>query len=383
MNKSGEHNRIPYLANYLNENGIQAIEELGIRVKYYPYEGIYVFNYSQIDSPKTHPVVRDSRGTIMKFYGPHTGWKYIARTFERFFNYGEAPEVLDNFIFSRSSVMEKADGSMIKMWFCPDRERWFIGTRGTAYAEAENQEGKSFFDMVVDCFGNIFDFEDWASFNLDKNETHIFEFISPYNRIVTPYSKSELVYLGSVNNEYGSLTLHEDISDTSPYKCIRHAKTYDTSSIEACVDASKSLPDLEEGYVVRDLVSGQMVKIKSPTYVAAHHARGDYGLTPKTCRELVVTNEIDEYLKYFPDDEQKLEPYINAWEVLECGIAIDYSDFSDIVDQKDFASKVKHLIYSGVLFKARSHKKDPVLVLHDQPKKYKMQLLEKTMEIMK
>ena len=46
--------------------GVVSLEsEFGIQVKEYPEEGLYVFNYSQIESPKMHPIVMECRGLIL------------------------------------------------------------------------------------------------------------------------------------------------------------------------------------------------------------------------------------------------------------------------------------------------------------------------------
>ncbi len=71
--------------------------------------------------------------------------------------------------------------------------------------------------------------------------------------------------------------------------------------IEECIQTSLNLKDLEEGYVIYEN-SIPIYKIKSPSYVAIHHLRGE-GLCPKKIAELILINETDEYLKYFPEDE--------------------------------------------------------------------------------
>lgn len=365
------------LLEYMNkhENPVGLIhEEFGIRVKSYD-NGFYVFNYSQIDSPKTNPVVMESRGAILKEV--HGVWTYFARPFKRFFNYGEAPDTLTDFKFERSEVMEKADGSLIKIWY--DGMNWQIATRGTAYAESENYTGELFRDLVLGSLGStVEEFQWYAQDHLTRGMTHMYELISPNNRVVTPYDKSELVYLGSVDNMTGEFSYQEWCVFCSG---MREVKTYCLNSVESCVEAAKELDGLSEGFVVRDLKSGQAVKIKSPLYVAAHHARGDYGLTPKKAAKLVVTNESDEYLKYFPEDEDKIGSVQHHWDVIKGFIHNVWNfEVSGIESQKDFAMRVKDLPYSAVMFRARSHNEDPIKVLHSMPEKYKMDLLIGWME---
>jgi hypothetical protein len=51
--------------------------------------GISKLNYDQIESAKAHPVVMECRGLILSY--PHG--EVVARSFDRFFNYGEVPVI--------------------------------------------------------------------------------------------------------------------------------------------------------------------------------------------------------------------------------------------------------------------------------------------------
>ena len=257
---------------------------------------------------------------------------------------------------------------------------WNIATRGTAYAESENYTGQVFRDMVLDAFGLTEDeFQKEADKNLYMDETHLYEFTSPDNRVVTPYKKPEMVYLGSVDNDLGDFGFTAGL-----FGNCRETKRFYLGSAEAYIEAAKELDGLQEGFVVRDLVSGQAVKIKSPLYVAAHHLRGDYGLTPKKIARLVVTNETAEYLKYFPEDSEKIEKVDHHWEVINTFIEHVWMSVRGIETQKEFAKEVVMLPYSAVLFSARKMKENPIKVLNSQSEKYKMDLLlgwmEKTIE---
>ncbi len=119
---------------FIQEHGLDALkEELGIKIKPYEDFGIVVLNYSQIDSPKTHPVVMECRGLILD----SETFQPLCRTFKRFFNFGEAPETYVDFLIENSVAYDKLDGSLIKIWYHPKTDRWYCGTRGTAFAEAD------------------------------------------------------------------------------------------------------------------------------------------------------------------------------------------------------------------------------------------------------
>lgn len=103
-------------------------EELGIRYKVYEEDGIVILDYDQIESPKTHPIVIECRSLILSY----PEFDVVSRKYDRFFNYGEAPDMYADFSFDDAVVMEKADGSLIGVYHNPKTDRWEISTRGMA-----------------------------------------------------------------------------------------------------------------------------------------------------------------------------------------------------------------------------------------------------------
>jgi hypothetical protein len=93
-------------------------------------------------------------------------------------------------------------------------------------------------------------------------------------------------------------------------------------------------------------------KVKSPIYTAIHHLRGE-GLNPKRIAELVVINEQDEYLTYFPEDKKHFTPYVMQLTETMMSAQTVLSLVSSIEDQKEFALKVKDYPFAQFLFQAR------------------------------
>ena len=350
----------------------QLTERLGIKCKL--YEDRVVLNYNQIESPKTDPIVMECRGLILAY----PSFEVMARGYDRFFNHGEAPEFTEQVDFSRSVVYEKADGSYINVYY--DGDKWCIATRGTAFAECENYSGRIFIDMVLEAFG-VEDIDKAFMQGLPIREelTFIFEFTSPENRVVTRYVEPEMVLTGVRNKLTGDYIHNSKVSLASilPVEC-RQVKTFDISTSEAALQAARELTDLQEGYVVFDPVSQQRVKIKSPTYVAVHHIRGE-GLTPKRMAHLVSCGEVDEYLNYFPEDKAQLEPYIEAYTTMLALADCTYVLFKGIEVQKDFALKVKDMVQSPIMFLAKAKDSTPSHEFNLQKDTMKVKMLLKYM----
>lgn len=356
-------------------------EDFAIKVKLYD-EGLAVLNYNQIESPKTNPIVMECRGLILD----RNSFEVVSRSFDRFFNLGEAPDTYQGFDITRATVFEKADGSLIKMYYW--NGRWHLSTRGTAFAETENYTGKLFRDLVCDAFK--IDSQDHLQELMgdtvkEVNKcTFIFELTSPENRIVTRYEKPEMVLIGIKINTQSTeeLILLDHWSKWLASKGLKNrpAKTYNFSSEESIKEAVKNLPNLEEGYVCYDPLSSKRVKIKSPAYLAVHKLRGDSIPTPKRIMALVLTREEEEYLAYFPEERQRFQPYIDSLNNLENDIKQVWEDNKEVKNQKEFALEIKHLPYASSLFQARSKQQDPVHCFFSGSESYQMKVLEKFME---
>ena len=92
--------------------------------------------------------------------------------------------------------------------------------------------------------------------------------------------------------------------------------------------------------------------------------------------QLVLINEQEEYLNYFPEDEKFFTPYVLAFVSLQWKMRETYSKFQGIAEQKEFALTVKDYPYSGVLFQARQKKKGVIEIFNEQSEPFKMKVLE-------
>lgn len=335
---------------------------LGIDIKDYPEHKMMLLDYSQIDCiKKDHPIVMECRGLIMGYDGT-----IICRPFKRFFNIGECG--IDTFDFETSIAFEKCDGSLVKIYFCPANNQWEIGTRGTAFAEGNNDFFPSFRHAILDAIGVTEEqfLIDCSCF--DKNVTRLYEYISPKNRIVTPYEKAELVALSYIDNRFGDeiVAPSASIEIYSLKWNVREVEKYYFKTQENCLDAINSLSGLKEGFVCYSTITKQRIKIKSAVYVAVHRLRGN-GLTTNTVCELVAMNEVDEYLAVFESDREKFTPALQKMLEIEHNLKKNYTTHMEIEDQKDFAIAIKDLPYSAVMFKARKDKCDVIHAFNSFP----------------
>lgn len=255
--------------------------------------------------------------------------------------------------WSKAVAHEKVDGSLIKVY--NHKGRWYVSTRGTAYAESDCMGyGVTFKELVYRALGVADDDEFQVRCRLSDlwhGFTYIFELTSVENRVVKRYEGYKLHYLAARENKSGRY-----VSDTEKETALRFGaeeiQEYRFDSVEECMNTVKNLKNLDEGYVIYQ--DGEPIcKIKSPAYVACHHIRGE-GLNPKRIMQLVLSGEEDEYLTYFPDDAEVMEPYIQAYGVMVIDLRNVYRATKHIEDQKEFAIAVAKSPFKAVLFTARS-----------------------------
>ena len=246
--------------------------------------GYILFKYSLIDSNFHEPVVQEARGIIFK----ESNWECVCHAFNKFGNWGESyVEELD---WGSTKVLEKIDGSLIRLWY---DNGWHISTNGVIDAfKAEIN------DLLYPTFGDLFlkaipsTIVDFCT-RLDKNRTYMFELVSPHNRVVIPYDNIELYYLG----ERDMITGQEYFL---PERWVKSPKVFALYSLQDVIDAAEKLPWDEEGYVCVDK-DFRRCKIKSPSYVMAHYTRNNNVITRKKLIDVILRGEVEEFCIYASD----------------------------------------------------------------------------------
>lgn len=336
-------------------------EQFAIKVKQYD-NGLVVLNYDQIDSPKFHHIADECRGLIIRFNSEISEWVVVSKAFTRFYNIGENNVYPES--YAEYDAYEKADGSLIKIYYNPIDDQYEISTRGLAFAEGDMSNGLyTFREGVLNALGMTEEeFQFTCEDLLDEYTTLIFEYIGPENRIVTRYTESALVILGSTTIDIDDPHFVFDNTYYTTTKIakyvfgdrVREAKKYSFSSKDEMGEMLSSLQDLEEGFVIQHRGTGQRLKVKSLTYLKVHRIRGDSGTpTMKDVAELVCSNEQAEFLSYFPEFKAQFNLVENVWNRLTSTANELYLEAKDIQDQKEFALKVKEHPLSGVIFTTR------------------------------
>lgn len=341
----------------IKENSLEALESLGIQVKEYPLENsekvALLLDYSQIDSPKTHPVVRECRGLVLD----KDTLEPLCRSFDRFFNYTETPCATE-FNFNDVEFVEKADGSLIRVWWWEGT--WHVSTRGTAFAQTPVRGTElTFRGLFLRALG--FSEKEFQEFfnKCPKDRTYIFELCTKENRVVVRYEEDTVKFLGSRITKTGK---HLQENPFEGFSKIQTPKKYTFEDMNECLgyvtDLEKKEGEILEGFVVyKD--GTPISKMKSPLYVKLHHMRtGDYTL--KNALWIIFDGEEAEYLAYFPSDAEWIQEAKDVvQEHLENAQEL-WKKVKGTKDRKEFALNVKNSMYSFLMFSAFNNRTNPL-----------------------
>ena len=382
------------IAKYLQTHTLDQLkEEYGIKYNIFntgKSHDLVCFSYSQIDSPKTDPIVRFSRGLVLE----KDTWKIVNYPFYRFYNFEEVFDERSKFNWDKAYATQKIDGSLISYFFYEND--WYMATRSIIGGENRITTNLySFKDLFLKAISPLSEsaFQKYLSESwLEGSVCFTFELVSEYHQIVTPYKETKMYLIGA---RY----LGEDTNDFKKYQELNINDVYNLFNsklkeiilfprVLSLVDESgkfrgfeemKSLAEagtaIDEGYVVIDWstidktsMSFPRIKVKNSAYVALHHLRSsiegeDAGISYHKILNILFKHEEDEFLSVLPqykDIFDKINSHWIAFVDYMNNITSDnkFKEFMKISKsdekqkyQKDFAlyindKKFKHIFFS-------------------------------------
>lgn len=322
-------------------------EDLGIKVYEHPVLPLVGLKYSQINSPKTNPIVRDCRGIVLEKYS----WNVVAKPFRRFFNWGEDSHN-SKFDWNNFTTTTKEDGSLMILYHY--NGRWHVNTSGSFGLGECNFSGKSWTEL-------FWEVSQINQNSLDSQLTYVFEMWTPFNKVLRFYPKSFVSLLGvfyvptcqELSMEVVG-TLARELNVPTPDA--HHFTNAD--DIVSFLRANSVNDPLFEGVVVRDC-NNERLKIKSATYLANHHLFDNGNiLNPKKMVTFVLYGN-KPMGKDFDDFPEVVKIYNEVKEQLD----LEYSKLLDLWEQcskieskKEFAAVALKSRFSGILFAMQKRK---------------------------
>lgn len=281
-----------------NEEIVSLMENLQVKVSF--EEGLVLFMYD-IRADFANPIVKNCRGIILY----RDNWDIACYPFNKFGNYHES--YADDIDWNTARVQEKVDGSIMKIWFNRLSNSWVISSNGCIFAS------KAPISAAYENFEQLFN-SAVTKVNydvLDKNNTYIFELVSPFTRVVLEYPNTDIYHIGTRNN----ITQEEIIVDIG----IKKPKEYDIHTLEDALRVVEEIcteADRHEGFVVVD-ANWRRVKIKNMFYINSHYSRGAASVTNfRKILDILDKENIEELICYAPNIAQIFKYY--DWQYYEC-----------------------------------------------------------------
>jgi hypothetical protein len=321
-----------HLIKYIKEYGLAAaIKQFGLTCKV--YENKILLKYDMIESPLHFPETQEARGIVLE----KDTWKVMSLAFKKFFNSGEPnAHKID---WASAIVQEKLDGSLIQLYFDWHKREWCAGTSGLAEGEGEvNNKPNTTFSQL---FWETADKVGMDKTLLDPRRMYVFELTTPYNIVVKPHGTSTITLLtirDTINlleyDYYTTCILGKQLG-------VPVVKAFDFKDMDAQALAKtlEGMPYDNEGYVVVDK-NFNRVKIKNPTYLAAHHLKSSTAFYK--IMVIVKTNEVDEFIATFPERNDEIYSLKEQYDSLKVILKqihneLNYPNDSSKEEKKRFA----------------------------------------------
>lgn len=325
--------------------------ELGIRVARHESLPLVILNYHQLDSPKVHPIIRECRGLTLDT----RDWSVVAKSMDRFFNWGEVQEEMKDFDFSDFVVQSKEDGSLVLLYHFDGK--WRFNTRGSFAQDTMQFQDFTWEEGILKALGYH---PDDSKYFGHEDTTYVLEFCSPWNKVVRNYPKPKLFLLTAFDRttlQELSITQCDAIAEFTGFLRPTLYSFRSIEEIQKFLQEQATSDPTFEGVVIRDRHNRRW-KIKNACYLALHKLKGegDNLYNPKHLLPFVLAGEESELLLYFSEVEEafrKCQTKVQtAYEQLEQV----WRETRSIPVQKDFAMAIiGRTPFTGLLFQLRKN----------------------------
>lgn len=202
---------------------------------------------------------------------------------EKFFNINEneGTQLSDLKKLNIKSVYEKEDGSIITFVKLPNRE--VLAKSKSSFESYQAIKANKIYEIN----DNIKSFVDES---LNNDIVPIFEYVSPFNKVVLEYEKDELILLRLRDNKTGD---YLDIDDVTKKYNIKVPKKLNYS-LDEMESLSKTIEN-KEGWVI-DFENGLKVKKKTDWYFSLHRIYTEDINKENFLIDKIINEEIDDVI---------------------------------------------------------------------------------------
>ncbi len=259
---------------------------------------IYIFNYRLCDSSMFNLfecITTEMRGITFVFNADGSIYhRYILM--HKFFNLNQEPTSQYNLLknLTLKEISNKEDGSLISFIKLPNGHV-LSKSKGSILSDQAISAMKIYEENIY-----IHKFVDYT---LNNNIIAMFEFVSPTNRIVLPYTETKLILTQLRDNNTGE---YLNISDYKHLlENISIAETFNNLTLDELISNCETAEGIE-GYVIR-FENDKFIKLKSKEYFCMHQLHTEDLYREDAIISLIIDEKIDDILCQLADgDERKI-----------------------------------------------------------------------------
>ena len=351
---------IKFINEHKNWRQILTSEPYNLKVK--EDDNYILLKYNQLFSDLTNPLVQEARGIIIK--KEKGKYRPVCLPFTKFFALRDpnAKNAIYKLCHQKKWLLEqKIDGSLIKLWY--DNNKWHVSTNGSIDAYKAEITLKV---NDINTYGQMFDLASKNKIDytlLDKNFTYMFELVGLENKVVVPYEKEDIYYLGKRNNYSFIETSYYEDDCKGVEKCKRpqcsiievKSPKKDLNYIQNMADNLTKDDENFEGFVVSDINLKSRIKVKSKEYMELFAIKGNGVFTNKKILLLILDSKDDDVISSFPEFKNQFDSVRRALCIWLEKVKKDlkYLDCHTWENQRDFAEWAKNTTCSSIIFAAK------------------------------
>ena len=315
-------------------------------------DGFVLFKYNQISSDFSQDICKEARGLILD---STQNFKVVRLAFEKFFNLQEPFAAQIDWDTAVGS--EKLDGSLMSVWFA--RGKWHLSTNSTIDAFKAEISSVSPYKTFGDLFESVLPlsfFENTVS-SYFTHFCYTFELVSPFTQIVLAYPETKVFLLSARNMQNLQEIPYDGIAEFAKRFNFTVPQFYYMNDEAGFKRLVESFDETHEGIVIRDSFNNR-VKLKTQLYFKLHRMAHNGQLTIDRAVNLIRTNEVEEFLCYFPqykdyikEIQDKYNQILLALDEVELEVK-EYKMKCNNKPRKEFAEFAKKKEYPFLYFKA-------------------------------
>jgi hypothetical protein len=307
------------LLNFFNNNNLSSFNDIKSTFSQAPFflkikdtQDLYILSYDKSKSDMTNNIVRECRGIILE---KNTN-KIICYSFNKNFDFDfddidlDDTDIIFPFLDHYSiKLQESIDGTQIRVfWY--DNQWNYATTRCIDASKARWFSNKNFKELFIEASQSL------NYNNLDKNKSYSFVLKHPENRIVVPHNLPDITHVGTRNlttllESDDNINVNKPIS--LPFKSLH----------DVIKKAYFDLPSTTEGFMLCDKYFNRL-KIIGKSYREIKKIRGNTFDIFYRYLELRKDNNVQEYLKIFPENEEQFKKFNTKLQKLSSKIHMEY-----------------------------------------------------------